>query len=294
MSGPGTEGRVSSGSGGGLKTLEKPVVCITYDFDATAVWIHGYDAGDDQARLSQGVYGAEEAVPDLLDMHDRVGVPATVFTPGHTAASHPDIVSAVHDRGHSVQHHGYHHRAPRSFESRSAERREIERGIEELKAVTGSRPTGYRAPDWRLSPHTIDILRELGFRFDSSLAGRAFTPYLVRELDPDPTTAYEPGDRTELLEIPVSWIRDDWPVFHTDGSTGGPPASASVVFNRWRDAFEQFLGRSDTSVFTLTLHPQIIGRPPRLAHLESFLEDIRDTDGVVVATMKSVAAELLG
>src|SRR3712207_8330233 len=35
-------------------------------------------------------------------------------------------------------------------------------------------PTGYRSPSWDLSPHSIRLLREFGFRYDSSLMADDF------------------------------------------------------------------------------------------------------------------------
>lgn len=35
--------------------------------------------------------------------------------------------------------------------------------------MTGTRPTGFRAPCWTFSPSTLDILRDIGFRCESSL-----------------------------------------------------------------------------------------------------------------------------
>ena len=57
---------------------------------------------------------------------------------------------------------------------RSPRRREaavLDRGSEILSGITGEAPAGYRSPSWELSDHSLDLLRERGFTYDSSLMG---------------------------------------------------------------------------------------------------------------------------
>ena len=86
---------------------------ITFDFDAEEVWL-----GEDPANanrpgvLSQGTYGPKVAIPLLLDLLDRHGVPATFYVPGGDAERHGDRVREILAAGHEVGHHGYTHRSP--------------------------------------------------------------------------------------------------------------------------------------------------------------------------------------
>jgi peptidoglycan/xylan/chitin deacetylase (PgdA/CDA1 family) len=45
----------------------------------------------------------------------------------------------------------------------------LKKAIAELTAATGTKPVGYRAPSWNFSDNTLSILRDLGFRYESSL-----------------------------------------------------------------------------------------------------------------------------
>ena len=189
-------------------------VCLGFDFDAVFVWIHGYKALDSPTKHSRGEYGANVAVPRTLDLLDEVDVPATFFIPGHTIDSFPEAAGEVHDREYDIQHHGWSHTNPSEFETKEDEKADIERAIESIRDLTGSTPTGYRSPAWDFSPNTLEILQELDFEWDSSQMGHDFQPYYLRESTTvDPTEPYTPGARTEILEIPVAWNRDDWPPF---------------------------------------------------------------------------------
>jgi peptidoglycan/xylan/chitin deacetylase (PgdA/CDA1 family) len=268
-------------------------VCLAFDFDAVSVWLHAFDATESPTKLSRGEYGANVAVPRLLDLLDRVDVPATFFTPGHTIDSFPEVVGDVLDRGHDVQHHGWSHTHPGDFDSAEAECADIERGIESIRDLTGERPTGYRSPAWDHSPHTLDIIRDLGFEWDSSQMGHDFQPYYLRDTPtPDPDAPYRPGEETDILEIPVSWGRDDWPPFQFvagSASQGGAP-DEKQVFDMWREQFDWMYDHVPDGVFSLTLHPQVVGQPPRPRYLEELVRHVQEKPDVSFETFDDVAA----
>lgn len=268
-------------------------VCLAFDFDAVSGWIHDYDAADSPTALSRGEYGARVGVPRVLDLLDRHDVTATFFTPGHTIESYPEVSGEIHDRGHDVQHHGWRHTSPRAFDSREAERADVARGIEAIRDLTGSPPSGYRSPSWDFSPHTLDVLRDLGFAWDSSLMGHDFAPYYLHEtVDVDPDEPYERGPRTDILEFPVSWHRDDWPAFqivpgHSLPATG---FDEDAAFRLWERQFDWMREHVTDGVFSLTFHPQVVAQPPRLDALDALVETITSHDDVAFETFDAVAS----
>ncbi|MCO8243294.1 MULTISPECIES: polysaccharide deacetylase [unclassified Haladaptatus] len=275
--------------------MPNATVCLCFDFDAVSGWIHGHGATNSPVKLSRGRYGAAVAAPRILDLLDRLDVPATWFTPGHTIESFPEICGEVHDRGHDIQHHGWHHTPPAKFADREGERADFERSIETIRDLTGEKPTGYRSPSWDFSAHTLDILQELDFEWDSSLMGHDFEPYRVRELPiADPEEPYVAGEETDLLEFPVSWHRDDWPSLQfTPGRSGRPRADEEAVFDGWYEQFDWMYENVEDGVFTLTMHPQVTGQPPRLRYLEAFVESVRAKQDVEFALLNDVARRIL-
>jgi peptidoglycan/xylan/chitin deacetylase (PgdA/CDA1 family) len=268
-------------------------VCVTYDFDAVSAWL-GFDM---PAFHEWGVYGAETAAPRLLDLHDRHGIPSTWFVPGHTIESFPAVCGDVHDRGHEIQHHGWSHEALPSFESRTAERADFERGIDAVYDLTGRKPDGFRNPAGGFSEHTVGLLEEFGFEWDSSQGIRDLEPYYLREQSlPVAGEPYRPGEPTDIVELPTLWHRDDWlqlfpvvsgPEYVSYGYEDG-------LVDRWRRELDWARERLDAAVLVLLLHPQCAGRAAFLGAFEPFLEEVAARPDVRFADLSTVAAEYAG
>ena len=239
---------------------------ITFDFDAEEVWL-----GEDPANanrpgvLSQGTYGPKVAIPLLLDLLDRHGVPATFYVPGGDAERHGDRVREVLAAGHEVGHHGYTHRSPTAL-TRAEEESELTRGLEILRGL-GADVVGYRSPSWDFSPHTLELLGAHGFEYSSNLMDD-IRPYR------------HPGG---VVEVPVSWLLDDAPHFWFAGDTWNKTIrTVGEVYALWKDELDGIatLGAH----YMLTMHPQFIGRPSRLALLDRMLSDITAMGGWIAPT----------
>jgi len=275
--------------------MARATVCLSYDFDAVSVWIHTFGAGAAPTQLSRGVYGAWVGAPRILDLHDRLGIPSTWFVPGHTVESFPDRVGEVHDRGHDVQCHGWRHVNPSSFESKAAEAAEYERAMADIADVTGRAPVGFRSPAWEFSPHTLDVLEELGFEWDSSQMGHDFRAYCLRKnwRAPD-ADAFRLGDPSEIVEVPISWKRADFPalMFVWEQSILWGFADERSVFELWAEQFDWMYENVDGGIFTLSMHPQVIGQPPRTRRLEDLIGHMQTKPDVEFAEIGTVVDEI--
>ena len=187
------------------------------------------------------------------------GRAATFFTPGHTALAYPGAVAAVQAAGHEIAHHGWIHERPARL-ALDEERRALERGLTVLERQLGVRPRGYRAPGWDLSPHTVELLLEHGFEYDSSLMGNDYEPYWCRVGDvASPTEPFRFGTLAPLVELPVSWHLDDFPHFEFVNipgtltlSGGRDPAS---VLPMWVGEFDYLYEHARRGVLVLNLAP---------------------------------------
>jgi peptidoglycan/xylan/chitin deacetylase (PgdA/CDA1 family) len=137
--------------------------------------------------------------------------------------------------------------------------------------------------------HTIGILEELGFAYDSSQMATEFTPYRARRGDRIDGAEWSPGEETDVWEIPVSWELDDFPPFFVRPPHFLPERSIDDVERAWREEFDYALPHAAGGVFTLTLHPEIIGRGPRLQMLDRLIEYMRGHDEVRFTTLIEVA-----
>ena len=259
-------------------------VCLTFDFDAMSLWVRSSSA----SMVSRGEFGAV-AIDRILRLLSRAEIASTFFVPGHTALAFPDLVRRIRDDGHEIGHHGWVHENPASLEP-DAERFVLERGLEALDDVTGVRPSGYRAPAWDMSRHSIDLLLEYGFDYDSSFMADDFSPYYLRRGDRwSPDGPYVFGEPSPLVEVPVSWGLDDYPPFEYVPGRNPGLSAPSAVQEIWQGDFDWALAHCRGGVFTLTLHPQVIGRGHRMLMLKRLVDHMRAADGVRFETVRSYA-----
>ena len=265
-------------------------VCLTFDLDNTS----GSIARDQTTptMISRGDFGMV-GTERLLALLRKFEISSTWFIPGHTIESYPASVRAVHEAGNEIGHHGWTHRAPAGL-GREEEERELVRGNEAIRALTGVAARGYRSPSWDLSAHSIELLLQHGFVYDSSLMGHDYLPYQAR--DGDVTPLEEPmrfGADTALVEMPISWSLDDYPVFEFSRSaTGILPGlmNAEGVLANWFADFRYMAEHYDWGVLTYTFHPHVIGRGHRMLMLETLIGKLKDA-GAIFLTMEEAVAE---
>jgi peptidoglycan/xylan/chitin deacetylase (PgdA/CDA1 family) len=241
-------------------------LAITVDVDGEAGLPGPVSAWD--ARLSsrsERLYGLARGLPRILRALEAHAALATFYVPGVTALRHPREIAALVEAGHELGHHGHTHRRLNELDD-DAQREDLEAGLAALSRF-GTRPRGYRAPAWELTPLTLDLLHEHGFRWDSSLMGDD-RPYVLSA-----------GTGT-IVELPVHWSLDDAPFFAA--SPGG-----HGLWEAWSRELE--LAALEDRAITLTLHPEILGRPHRVDVLQQVLTRARALE-LPVLTHGAIAA----
>jgi peptidoglycan/xylan/chitin deacetylase (PgdA/CDA1 family) len=244
---------------------------LSFDFDAEEVWIGSDPANADRPGvLSQGTYGAKRGIYLVLDLLERRDLRATFFVPGRVAERYPEQVSRIVDGGHELAHHGYTHTHPGRF-GPGEEEADFRRAFDVLSGF-GTPITGYRSPAFDFSPSTMDIMVAHGISYSSSLMDDIF-PY---------------RHSNGIVELPVQWILDDAPHFwFANSSWDKTIAAPSQVLEIWR---EETRGIHDLGGLTsLALHPQIVGRPSRIAMLDTYLQFVQD-QGVHFGTCSEIAS----
>jgi peptidoglycan/xylan/chitin deacetylase (PgdA/CDA1 family) len=168
----------------------------------------------------------------------------------------------------------------------------LDRGTETIRRITGKAPEGFRSPAWDLSPHSLGLLLERGFLYDSSLMGNDYTPYYCRVGDVAAKDGpYIFGREVEMVELPVTWGLDDFPAFEWLYGVNQGLSAPSQVYERWAGDFDYLCDFVGAGVYCLTMHPQVIGRGHRLLMLNRLVEHMKERAGVRFRTMAEVARE---
>ena len=271
--------------------MGRSIVCLTFDFDAISGWIaRGMTS---PSPISRGEFGPRVGVPRVLQLLKRHGVTSSWYIPGHTLETYPEASQRVADAGHEIGHHGWTHRPPATL-TRGEEEEELARANEAIRKLTGRYARGYRSPSWDLSPHSVELLLEHGFVYDSSLMGDDYTPYRVRK--GDVITLEQPavfGPETPLIEMPVSWTLDDFPHFEfirTPTWILPGNMNAHNVLQNWIDDFLYLHENLDWGVITYTFHPFVIGRGHRMIVLDKLIRTLKE-HGAVFMSVEAAAAE---
>jgi peptidoglycan/xylan/chitin deacetylase (PgdA/CDA1 family) len=169
---------------------------LSFDVDAeSAILVEGARHADNLGVMSHQAYGPIVGVPRILALLAEYSLPATFFVPGLTADRYPHAVERILAAGHEVAHHSYAHFSPID-QTAGDERADFERALASL-ARLGVHPEGFRCPSWEPTLRTPRLVAEYGLAYDSSLMD-ADRPYVLDT------------DEGELVELPPSWILDDW------------------------------------------------------------------------------------
>lgn len=254
----------------------KVAVMLTFDFDAETLWT---SRDPSNARrpgiLSQGVYGAKVGVPKILETLAEEELKATFFIPGWTVENHTQRCEMILQGGHEVAHHSYSHVwVDPDFPDQEVE--EMEKGLDALKRVLGVTPKGYRSPAGETSDNLIRLLHKHGFLYDSSLLDDV-VPYRMQM----------PGGGKGPVELPWHWSTDDAPYALFSVKTPRPIFTNSHIKEVFQDEFREIYRWG--GLYNLVMHPQVSGRPSRIALLREMIAFIKTFPNVWFATGEEVA-----
>lgn len=252
-------------------------VMLSFDVDGETVWIYRDPAlAARPLHMGMGAYGPKTAMPRILKFLDRYDLKIGFFIPGWIIEHYPDMCKEVLRRGHEVGHHGYLHERPFALSGPHEEEALLLKALDIFKKVLGVTPRGSRTPACDPSEHTMGLLKKHGLVYHSNLMDSDL-PYLHK-------TAHG-----ELVELPTSWVNDDWPYF---GFSANPPVGNGIwsqqdVYEIWLEEFEG--AYAEGGFFNFMFHPQVMGRPSRMRMLERLIQHILAKKDVWIARPIEIA-----
>jgi len=198
----------------------------------------------------------------LLTIFEQSGVQGTFFVLGWVAERHPEMIREIAALGHEVACHGMSHRlvyeqSPTEFREETLHSKKL------LEDITGSTILGYRAASYSIvgkSLWALDILRELGFAYDSSIFPVRHDRYGIPDAERIPHRMATPGGAS-IVEWPLATARILG--FRLPVSGGGYFRLLPYWMSRWGLAS---INRRDLQPFIFYLHPwEIDPAQPRVA-----------------------------
>jgi peptidoglycan/xylan/chitin deacetylase (PgdA/CDA1 family) len=249
-------------------------VAVLLSFDVDNETIEGLrDGVMTVGPLSQGEYGARVGLRRIVALLDREAVPATFFFPAWSLKLAPEQASLITASGrHEIGVHGWIHERNTTLDA-ATERRLLGQAMEAITEISGVRPVGYRAPSWNFSQNTLDIVLEMRLIYESSLMA-----------DDRPYELLRNGVPTGLVELPVSWVLDDAPLFNPLGERYASPREVMQV---WIDEFDR--AWEERTMFLLTMHPHVTGPRSRIVALEGLIAHIKRRGDVWFGTHEAAA-----
>jgi len=282
--------------------MAKEIFCAYgVDVDAVAGWLGSYGGEDSPCDISRGMFSGEVGSPRLLKLFERFGIKTTWFIPAHSIETFPEQMQAVADAGHEIGMHGYSHENPIAM-TPEQEEAIFDKCIESITKLCGRSPRGYVAPWWEFGPKTNELLLNKGIKYDHSLMHDDFHPYYARvgdswtkiDYSKHPSHWMKPlvrGEETDLIEIPASWYLDDLPpmMFIKAAPNSHGFVNPRDIEELWRDQFDWVYREFDYAVFTMTIHPDVSGKPQSLMMHERLFAHMSRHPGVKFTTFEEIA-----
>jgi polysaccharide deacetylase family protein (PEP-CTERM system associated) len=144
----------------------------------------------------------------LLNVLAERNVHGTFFVLGWVAERQPALIRRIAAAGHEIACHGYAHQLVYR-QAQDEFRQETMRAKGVLEDLIGEPVLGYRAASFSVTPASLwalDVLIDLGFRYDSSVFPIHHDIYGLPGAKPEPNRLHAPSGRS-LIEFPMSAAR---------------------------------------------------------------------------------------
>lgn len=159
----------------------------------------------DRSRWDEMEYRAEASTRRLLDLFDEFNLKSTFFVLGWVAQRSPQLIREIHRRGHEVASHGMSHKlvynqTPAEFARETYDSKSL------LEDLIGEPVLGYRASTYSITKRSLwalDILKEAGFAYDSSIFPILHDAYGIPDAQPVPGLVTTPKG-AQIVEFPMS------------------------------------------------------------------------------------------
>ncbi len=202
-------------------------------------------------------YGNRVGMWYLFDLLEELGLPASHNANSFVLREHPEILARILQRNDEIIGHGRSNGERQDVLSPEDERKLIQDATNEIERLSGRKPKGWMGPYFAQSEVTLDLLEEAGYEF-----------MLDWPVDDQPIWMKTRNGR--ILSVPYSVELNDSPsmAFRQESMM----SFERMIVDQFDEMLEQ--SRKYPLVFTVILHPFIIGHPYRLRALRRALDHV--------------------
>ncbi len=218
-------------------------------------------------------YGVRSGIWRMLDAMDASAVPVSVLLNSDAAERYPDIVEAGVQRGWAFLAHGRTNSELWTGFTEAEERSAMADIVATLTESTGRAPKGWLGPALTETANTVDILRDHGFTYSLDWAADD-QPFPMGDAD------------RRFLSVPYSIEINDIPVFVDQGMT--PRQFTELIVDQFQVLYDEADARPG-AVFSVSIHPFLVGQPFRYRHFVEALREISHVPGVWYANTDEIA-----
>jgi len=216
-------------------------------------------------------YGFKEGLPRLLDMFDRRKVKVTSHMVGAAVDLHPALAKEIVQRGHEASGHGQTWAAQYSM-TPEQERESYKQSIASIERATGTRPLGFNAFWLRGTPHTLEILQELGFIYHIDDVSRD-EPFLINVKGKPFAVVPYTLHINDIVDYESRY-------FSTQEYAGDLKSEFDMLYAE---------SSKRRRMLSVSAHDRIAGRPSRAKTLEEFIVYAQNNPGVVFMRKDEIA-----
>src|SRR5437870_10779197 len=218
-------------------------------------------------------YGNRIGVWRLLELFDELQLPAAHNTNSLVYEYAPQIMAAIRKRGDEVVAHGRTNAENLRGLWQPDEERILREVTESITRHEGAPPAGWMGSGAYESAHTLDLLKELGYRY-------------VMDWPMDDQPVWLATRAGPILSVPYPTELNDLPAMVTRRHTARQ--FAEMITDQFDEMLQQ--SRKYPLVFSVALHPFIIGQPFRLRALRNALRHIMaERDALWLTTPGEIA-----
>lgn len=163
-------------------------------------------------QLSKRTWKGVENLSKILDVFEKRGISATLFTTGQVLEKYPELVKEW-SKSYEIACHTYTHRFWNRLSTDEREK-ELENFISLYQKIFNRKPYGFRAPSHIIDEKGMKLLEQKGFLYDSSIVPRY--PFFIKYRGYKkraPLSPYHPAyencrkkGNMKILEIPAAGL----------------------------------------------------------------------------------------